>query len=77
MILSAYADPNTEGSSIEVRILSMIVVGPKQYAKAKTPNDAAAPVTVLPKQSSSMDVNTPQPQNTTIDMLSEVHLQKN
>lgn len=65
VILSEYAEPKTEGSNIDVRMLSMIVVGPKQYANAKTPRDAAAPVTLLPKQSKSIDVKTPQPQKTT------------
>lgn len=65
VIFKAYADPNTEGSHIEVRMLSMMVVGPKQYANANTPKEAAAPVTLLPKHSSNMEVNMPTPQKST------------
>ena len=65
VILIAYAEPNTEECHIDVRILSMMVVGPKQYAKAKTPNEAAVPDVVFAKQTSSMEVNMPIPQKTT------------
>lgn len=65
VIFKAYADPNTDGSHIEVRMLSMMVVGPKQYANANTPKEAAAPVTLLPKHSSNMEVNIPTPQKST------------
>lgn len=65
VIFKAYAEPNTDGSQIEVRILSIMVVGPKQYANANTPKEAAAPVTLLPKHSSNIEVNMPTPQNST------------
>jgi hypothetical protein len=65
VILRAYADPNTEWCHKEVRMLSMMVVGPKQNAKAKMPNEAAVPLTVSPKVAKSMETNTPTPQKTT------------
>lgn len=65
VILRAYAVPNTEGSHMDVRILSMIVVGPKQFAKAKMPKLAAVPFVESAKQTSSMDMNMNVPQTTT------------
>ena len=34
VILHAYAEPKTEECQIEVRMLSIIMVGPKEYATA-------------------------------------------
>jgi len=64
---SAYADPKTDGCHREVRMLSMIVVGPKQTAIAKIPMDAAVPETVLPTHKRIIAVKTPQPQKVTFD----------
>lgn len=52
-------------SHIDVRVPSMIVVGPKQYAKAKTAKDAAVPVVPAEKETRSMETKTPMPQKTT------------
>ena len=52
-------------SHIDVRVLSIIVVGPKQYANAKTPNDAAVPLTAPEKHTRSIEINMPIPQKTT------------
>jgi hypothetical protein len=53
---------------MDVRILSMMVVGPKQTAKAKMPKEAAVPFTAPLKQTRSMDVKMLTPQKTTGSM---------
>lgn len=50
---------------MEVRMPSMMVAGPKQYAKAKMPNEAAVPFMVPPKVASNIEVNIPTPQKAT------------
>jgi hypothetical protein len=50
---------------MEVRILSMMVVGAKQKAIAKTPNEAAVPLTWSAKLTRHMDKKIPHPQRTT------------
>lgn len=67
VIFSAYAEPKTEECHIDVRIPSMMVVGPRQYAKAKIPKLAAVPLVELAKQTRSIEVNTPRPQTTTAE----------
>lgn len=47
----------------------MIVVGPKQYAKAKMPNEAAVPLIAPPNEARSIDVNMPTPQKATAEEL--------
>lgn len=66
VIFKAYAEPKTEECHMDVRMLSMMVVGPKQYAKAKSPKLAAVPLVALAKQTNNIEVNTPTPQNTTV-----------
>jgi hypothetical protein len=62
----AYAEPNTEGCHRDVLILSMMVVGPKQYAKANIPKDAATPLVPSTKHTRHMDTKTPELQSTTV-----------
>jgi hypothetical protein len=50
-------------------MLSMIVVGPKQFAKAKSPKLAAVPLALLAKQTRSMEVNMPVPQKITVGIM--------
>lgn len=52
-----------------VRILSMMDVGPKDKAKAKTPKEAAAPSLPAEKVTRSIAMKTPVPQNTTSGVL--------
>ena len=46
VIFRAYAEPKTDGCHIDVRMLSTMVVGPKQLAKANSPKLAAVPLAV-------------------------------
>jgi hypothetical protein len=66
VILTAYAEPKTDPSHMDVRMPSMMVVGPKQYATAKTPYEAAVPWTWSPNVTSSIAKDMPMPQIITV-----------
>lgn len=65
VILIAYAEPKTLWCHIEVRIESIIVVGPKQYANAYTANEATVPLTVVAQFTRAIEQKTPAPQKAT------------